>query len=589
MPKRSIRRCLQRVTLLVLILVLSNLSKTPGALAAADDSSNIPPVQDESANAFLILCTSDGRLVTLDAWTGTFQAAESAGPPLVTRSLRDADGNDATDTTASIVPGLDGRLYWQQSKQDGGSMQPLELTISSLMDHPVRTCDDKDCGILTATAHTQLLALDESGRLLWKSGGSASDENRSESSGRPDQTVVLQRKDFWVQQVSSSGKQVWNVTLGSYQALDFDEFEEEEGDEQWLLPGRGQDKKETLRATVSRSILPSIVFADSGRILLAVDPESLTVLWRIETPTVLVSVFGLYKGRWRKLHVLEEEHVKEENSHDGSEPRLLLAATSHNDQDIAMDWWLQSKWWSPQTTAEQQAFVSPQGLLPSEASVLQKPVCLSGDCPNLNQLPLALPAPPPVAVVAQGLVISWSTVIVFIFAVLVCAFGGRLWYLRKKLSWLRLAAKEQQASSSGAMKHSTSLPEFRGNETRHTRAHSTDLMQTTGSPSTTDMSPTILENGGIPLVRYSRYASEFEELAALGKGGFGTVFRCRNVLDGREYAVKKITIVGETGEKVFLQRLNVSKQRLSDVLISNEGVSFTHTSPFFLLSAFSAR
>jgi serine/threonine protein kinase len=47
---------------------------------------------------------------------------------------------------------------------------------------------------------------------------------------------------------------------------------------------------------------------------------------------------------------------------------------------------------------------------------------------------------------------------------------------------------------------------------------------------------------GIPLVRYSRYKSEFREISALGKGGFGTVFKCENVLDGRAYAVKKIRI-----------------------------------------------
>lgn len=47
---------------------------------------------------------------------------------------------------------------------------------------------------------------------------------------------------------------------------------------------------------------------------------------------------------------------------------------------------------------------------------------------------------------------------------------------------------------------------------------------------------------GIPLVRYSRYTSEFKEILPLGRGGFGTVFQCRNVLDGHEYAIKKIKI-----------------------------------------------
>ncbi|KAJ4955074.1 hypothetical protein NE237_011857 [Protea cynaroides] len=38
----------------------------------------------------------------------------------------------------------------------------------------------------------------------------------------------------------------------------------------------------------------------------------------------------------------------------------------------------------------------------------------------------------------------------------------------------------------------------------------------------------------------SRYLSDFEELRPLGHGGFGRVMLCRNKLDGRQYAVKKI-------------------------------------------------
>ena len=66
---------------------------------------------------------------------------------------------------------------------------------------------------------------------------------------------------------------------------------------------------------------------------------------------------------------------------------------------------------------------------------------------------------------------------------------------------------------------------------------------------------------GIPLVRYSRYRSEFEEKSALGSGGFGTVFQCKNALDSREYAIKKIKIVSQlsldgTVTKHFSQKLH---------------------------------
>ena len=51
-----------------------------------------------------------------------------------------------------------------------------------------------------------------------------------------------------------------------------------------------------------------------------------------------------------------------------------------------------------------------------------------------------------------------------------------------------------------------------------------------------------LIDGSIPLTLYTRYDSEFEEIGVLGKGGFGSVFRCRNPLDKRDYAIKKVLI-----------------------------------------------
>ncbi len=46
-----------------------------------------------------------------------------------------------------------------------------------------------------------------------------------------------------------------------------------------------------------------------------------------------------------------------------------------------------------------------------------------------------------------------------------------------------------------------------------------------------------------PLIRTpSRYVEEFEEIDVLGKGGFGLVYEARNKLDGRHYAVKKISL-----------------------------------------------
>ncbi|XP_051530581.1 eukaryotic translation initiation factor 2-alpha kinase 1 isoform X2 [Myxocyprinus asiaticus] len=53
---------------------------------------------------------------------------------------------------------------------------------------------------------------------------------------------------------------------------------------------------------------------------------------------------------------------------------------------------------------------------------------------------------------------------------------------------------------------------------------------------------TLRTKDGLFQAQTSRYLSEFEEIAKLGKGSYGIVFKVTNKLDGQEYAVKKILI-----------------------------------------------
>jgi translation initiation factor 2-alpha kinase 4 len=61
---------------------------------------------------------------------------------------------------------------------------------------------------------------------------------------------------------------------------------------------------------------------------------------------------------------------------------------------------------------------------------------------------------------------------------------------------------------------------------------------------------------------FSRYVNDFDEAGRLGKGGFGQVVKARNKLDGRFYAVKKIshksagTLKDTLSEIMLLSRLN---------------------------------
>lgn len=67
-------------------------------------------------------------------------------------------------------------------------------------------------------------------------------------------------------------------------------------------------------------------------------------------------------------------------------------------------------------------------------------------------------------------------------------------------------------------------------------------------------------NGGFP--SFSRYHQDFDEAGRLGKGGFGEVVKARNKLDGRFYAIKKIshksaaTLKDTLSEIMLLSRLN---------------------------------
>ncbi|BFZ60533.1 hypothetical protein YB2330_001569 [Saitoella coloradoensis] len=64
---------------------------------------------------------------------------------------------------------------------------------------------------------------------------------------------------------------------------------------------------------------------------------------------------------------------------------------------------------------------------------------------------------------------------------------------------------------------------------------------TTKSPGLTQLEQMTLSDWLLP-DKGSRYCNEFNEAAMLGKGGFGSVWRAKNLLDGRDYAVKKIIL-----------------------------------------------
>jgi serine/threonine protein kinase len=56
----------------------------------------------------------------------------------------------------------------------------------------------------------------------------------------------------------------------------------------------------------------------------------------------------------------------------------------------------------------------------------------------------------------------------------------------------------------------------------------------------------------------SRYHTEFEELEVIGVGGFGSVYRARNKLDGQEYAIKKVHLQLDDDQSEEISEYSVS-------------------------------
>lgn len=69
---------------------------------------------------------------------------------------------------------------------------------------------------------------------------------------------------------------------------------------------------------------------------------------------------------------------------------------------------------------------------------------------------------------------------------------------------------------------------------------------------------------GMPAVgNVSRYESDFQEVELLGKGAYGAVFKARNRLDGRDYAIKKIRLSPSAGNDEKTLREISALSRLS--------------------------
>lgn len=545
----------------------------------------------------LLVCTlMDGSIISLHAKTGEVSSFFSTGRELVTA--------DASSSRRIVVPDLQGNLYWHKT------MQLLPATIAEILKSPLQTCLSEydtisvgdECGIITGTKLTSLYGLDAStGSLLWTTHTRSSPRNSSK-------VVVLQRDDFFVQQISTAtGYQLWNVTLGEFSALDFSNSHGSNnnaylaGENEFPKRIEGSEEQEKDDGEEDDQVMPFISFDSQGHILTVLDPHDHQILWRKQFPKVISRVYGLHQGQWMPLEIFQEPMAIGESDWESEIVPLLLPPTSKPD-DIDVELLFQQKlaqmmWQDKSLTLYNDFLFHNTPLLPATSSTEKggkQSLAISDDgysyaesIPSDQEKISFIPIlPPDIAPPSGGLFLTWS-ILASLAMFLICFTVILIWlYERKKQKWLatpNLTAQDNtqhiprlelernssvnpldisQSSKSSMVRRSLSMPlmsrekssDHRDGEEKSSsisteNSHSQSFAKKTNHDAPALQQQQLMETSaeptnlnGIPLVRYSRYRAEFKEVSVLGKGGFGSVFVCENVLDGRKYAVKKIVI-----------------------------------------------
>jgi serine/threonine protein kinase len=612
---------------IVLVLILSVLSRVSSVESTIGYSPKEVTSIKVPESSLLLICTLlDGKVVSLASESGDVVSFFDTGRDLV-----------STRTNERVVPDLTGRLYWKRT------MQRIPVTMDDILQNPLQTCagdDDYDnghdyddtfnenneqayahnnnlpgsgnenhpkknssnqCGIVTGSKLTSFYGMDaHSGSLVWTSHATTSPDSSASGS-----IVVLQRDDYIVQQISTdTGRQVWNVTLGRFSALEFSP--PQRSDPVFLLEGTQDehphcdvDESGYDESDPSEFFLPLISFDDTGRILTIFDAETRQIRWRRELPQVIAGVYGLQEGAWIPLEEIQDEIKYEKES---GVMRLLLP--SSNTRDDIYHLLLQQQRLLTQTFFDDSRLVVYQS--PSTSSSIKgrrtpnpvisyferDPDSFHPDVtfPVDSPPQLYYPVYPPAIQPAGGLFLSWPVLGAIVVTAIFGAFGFLWMYFQNKTlqqASTPVTSHRQTPHDSPPILHldrhhsapiegshtywngkrSISLPALREqnmkrddfalddgeNTSQQSLNAELSLSQKSISPPLTNLStsheftnssptlePSTLE--GIPLVRYSRYRSEFQELGSLGKGGFGSVFECKNLLDGRKYAIKKVAI-----------------------------------------------
>ncbi|VEU43327.1 unnamed protein product [Pseudo-nitzschia multistriata] len=405
---------------------------------------------------------------------------------------------------------------------------------------------------------------------------------------------------------TDNGEPVWNVTWATLRGLEFGESDDQGGrprsprghgsgdllppSEQGLLPtgeettdgnGFGKDDCDSVFSTR----LPDILFSEDGTSITAVEssrsncppPE---IMWTREFPKTVASVFGLNGKSWEPLTVLDDVGAGPSGSWNGEKHLLPQSSNNYDDNnptDLGKELAVIKQQPSHITSHEfvnnyrtdrlyhGRDFLFRNGIrfpfhTQRVAPTLQSFTPITGgrdDKDNRNSFVgsnyLQLPSPEGYSddktqQKELSVRLEWHIWLLAAIGVvsLMKSCYRRIYEQKEQEATDTNAVRLQAMPGMNEQKQQISVTQPTTSDSKkEERTATTKTSTTNGSPKVDDSTPHYgvgLIDGSIPLIQYTRYASEFEEIGALGKGGFGSVFQCRNPLDKRDYAIKKVLI-----------------------------------------------
>lgn len=334
--------------------------------------------ESDSHPPLLVVVTHEGQVWTINAKDGSLVAGFSTGPPLLVVDDHFEEGDDTSLESqqsslaqSHIVPSMDGILYWRQDHTSNNKLVPI-ATIRDLVDNPIQLCqaEGENCDILAATAlGPSLFSLNSQGSLNWArarstgettrakpvpmertaSSGSDTDAEEDSTSGDSESTdnssskssFLLQRQDYLVEQISAeTGEQIFNITWGNLESLDFGE------------ENKARNNHPNVHYLSSDapavSDLPSIIFGNQGKSLVAVLPQPPQFLWKQDFMSVVTNVLGIEKGAWQAVNMVaetdgtENESMTDENSSGRRKLHPELPSNSEPQAEEEAERWF---WW----------------------------------------------------------------------------------------------------------------------------------------------------------------------------------------------------------------------------------------------------